>query len=292
MIVGYSSINAQQVMFKTEYLGSSSYRLSEDGKNEKVGNSKGSAMVFQGGVNIPLSIKMNENNRPTSWSLNVGGSYTKLDNKNFTEPLVLDEMLNLGVSLNHLRPLNDKWSVMATIGGGIYMPGTNFSGIGFKNILGSVGVVFIRHLKPNLDLGGGLAVNNSFGFPMIFPAVYLNWKTEGKFDVKVSMMKGLEMSVGYDVNENLRLYLIAEMNGQVALLEQDGKDKMFSHAYLVTGFRPEIKIGRNISIPVTVGINAWRPAAMTERKLKSIFQDKEYYFQASPYVSVGFKMAF
>lgn len=292
MIVGYSGVNAQQLMFKTEYIGNSNYRLSENGRNEKVGNSKGSAVVFQGGVNIPLYKKMNENGHPTSWSLNVGGAYTKLDNKNFTEPLVVDEMLNLGVSLNHLRPLNDKWSVMATIGGGIYMPGTNLSKIGFKNVLGSAGVVFIRHLKPNLDLGGGLAVNNSFGYPMIFPAVYLNWRTEGKFDVKVSMMKGLEMSVGYDVNESLRLHLIAEMNGQVALLEQDGKDKMFTHAYLVAGFRPEIKIGKNISIPFTVGINAWRPAGMTERKLKSIFQDKEYYFQASPYASVGLKIAF
>lgn len=279
-------------MFKTEYFGRSGYRVSEGETKENVGNSKGSAMVFQGGVNIPLSVKLNENNRPTSWAISVGGAYAKLDNKNFTEPLVIDEIMNIGLSLNHLRPLNEKWSLMATIGAGIYMPGTNFSQIGFKNVLGSVGAVFIRHLKPNLDIGGGLAVNNSFGYPMLFPAFYLNWKTDGKYDVKISMIKGLEMSVGYDVNENLRLYLIAEMNGQMALLEQDGKDKIFSHMYLVTGFRPEIKIGKNVSIPITAGINAWRPAEMTDRKLKSMFKDKEYYFRASPYASVGLKIGF
>ena len=291
LIVASVSVNAQ-IVFKTEYLGRSGYRISEGERNERVGNSKGSAMVYQGGVNISLSVKFNENNRPTKWSLNVGGAYVKLNNKDFTDPLVIDEILNLGVSLNHLRPLNDKWSMMAVIGGGIYMPGTNFSKMGIENILGSAGVVFIRHLRPNLDLGGGLAINNSFGFPMLFPAVYLNWKTQSKYTVKVSMIRGLEVAAGYDVNKNLGLYLIAEMNGQTALLEQDGKKKIFSHACLVTGLRPEIKLGNKLSIPVTVGLNAWRPASITDRKLKSMFQDKEYYFQASLYASAGLKMGF
>lgn len=292
LIVVSLSVNAQ-VVFKTEYLGQSGYRVSDGETNERVGNSKGSAMVYQGGVNIPLSVKLNDNNRPTRWSLNMGGAYVKLNNKDFTDPLVIDEILNFGVSLNHLRPLNDKWSMMAFVGGGIYMPGTNFSKMGIENILGSAGVIFIRHLRPNLDLGGGLAINNSFGIPMLFPAVYLNWKTNGKYTVKVSMIRGLEVSAGYDVNKNLGLYLIAEMNGQAALLEQDGKKKIFSHAYLVTGFRPEIKLGNKLSIPVTVGLNAWRPTQMTDRKLKSMFQkNKEYYFQASLYASIGLKMGF
>jgi hypothetical protein len=291
LIAASLGVNAQ-IVFKTEYFGRSGYRMTEGETNEKVCNSKGSATVYQGAVNIPLSVKFNENNRPTRWSLNVGGAYVKLNNKDFTDPLVIDELLNFGISLNHLRPLNDKWSMMATIGGGIYMPGTNFSKMGFENVLGSVGVVFIRHLKPNLDLGGGLAINNSFGFPMLFPAVYLNWKTQGKYTVKVSMIKGLEVAAGYAVNKNLGLHLIAEMNGQTALLEQNGKNKIFSHAYLVAGFRPEIKLGDKLTIPVTVGINAWRPSGITDRKLKSMFQDKEYYFQASLYASVGLKISF
>lgn len=291
MMAGYSTVHAQ-VIFKTEYLGRSAYRVTEGETNEPVGNSKGSAMVFQGGVNIPLYKRMNVNNRPTAWSVNVGGSYVKLNNQHFTEPLVVDEIMNLGVSLNHRRPLNDRWSLMATVGGGLYMAGTDFSKAGFSNVLGSAGAVFIRHLKPNLDLGGGLAINNSFGFPMLFPAVYVNWRTGGKYEVKVSMIRGLEISAGYDVNDYLRLHFVAEMNGQMALLEQEGKKKMFSHAYLVTGFRPEIKLGNNLSIPITAGLNLWRPAGMNDRKLKSMFQDKEYYFRASPYASVGLKWDF
>jgi hypothetical protein len=82
----------------------------------------------------------------------------------------------------------------------------------------------------------------------------------------------------------------AEMNGQMALIEQDGKDKIFSHQYIITGFRPEIKIGKHLSIPITAGIHAMRPAEIRNRSLKAMFQDKGYYFQISPYVSAGLKI--
>lgn len=291
MSITYSGISAQ-ITFKTEYFAMSGYRMTEGERDKKVGNSKGSAVVYQGGINVPLSMKLNENNRPTMWTVSAGGAYAKLDNKNFTEPLVIDEIMNIGLSLNHLRPLNERWSMLATIGGGIYMPGTRFSKINFKNILGNVGAIFIYHLKPNLELGGGIAINNSFGYPMVFPAFYLNWATEGRCTVKISMLEGMEMSAGYNVSKNLSLNLIVEMNGQMALLEQDGKDKMFSHQYIVTGLRPAIRIGKILSVSVTAGIHAMRPAEMTNRNLKSIFQDGGYYFQISPYVSGGLQVDF
>lgn len=281
-----------QIFFKTEYFGRSAYRKSEGDNSERVGNSKGSAMVYQGGVSIPLYKKLNDKNRLTMWSVSAGGAYVKLNNRNFTEPLVIDEIFNFGVNLNYQRPLNDRWSMKAGFGGGIFTPGTNFYQIGFKNMLLSVSAVFIRHLRPNLDIGGGLAINNSFGFPMIFPAFYLNWTTSGKYDVRVSLKDGLEMSAGYRVNKSLRLSFIAEINGQMALLKQDGKDKIFTHQYIVAGLRPEIKIGKRLSVPVTLGINATRPTQLTNRSIKTMFQDKGYNFQASPYASVGLQYRF
>jgi hypothetical protein len=177
-------------------------------------------------------------------------------------------------------------------GGGVFMPSTKLSKVRLKNMLANGSAVFIRHLKPNLDLGGGLAINNSFGFPMLFPAFYLNWTTNGRYDVKVSLNEGLEVSAGYEVNKNLNLSLVAEINGQMALLEQDGKDKIFTHQYIVAGLKPEIKLGKRVVIPIMVGINAMRPTQINDRSLKNIFSDRDYYFQLSPYGSVGFQMKF
>ncbi len=291
MILIWSNTSSQ-IIFKTEYFGKSSYRMTEGDSDKKVGNSKGAAIVYQGGINIPLSIKMNENNRPSMWSISVGGAYVNLNNSNFTEDLVIDGIMNLGLSINHLRPISNKWSLMASIGGGIYMPTTRFSQIRYKNMLGNLGAVFIYHLNPNLELGGGIAINNSFGYPIAFPALYLKWNTGDRYTVNVSMLDGIEISAGYNANNYLSLNIVAEMNGQMALLEKNGKDKIFSHQYIVAGFRPEIKLGKLVSIPVTAGIHAMRPAEITNRSLKSLFQDRGYYFQISFYTSAGLKISF
>jgi len=289
----YLQGKAQEVTFKTEYLGKSGYYYLPPGEKprEKIGG-KGSAMVYQAGINIPLSMKLNENNRPTAWGIGLGGSYVSLKNQNFSEQMV-SEIMNFQVGIYHLRPLNDKWSMRASLGMGVFTPSTDFSKIGFKNILASGSAVFIRHLNPNLSIGGGVAINSSLGYPMVFPAVYVKWKTEGKFDLNVELVDGLEVSAGYYFNDKFKLSYALEMNGQVALLQKNGKDVIFSHQYIVTGFRPEYKISEKLSVTGMAGLNLYRPASYSNRTLKGVFaSDNDYYFSVSPYASAGLKIKF
>ncbi|SFW56305.1 hypothetical protein SAMN02927921_02332 [Sinomicrobium oceani] len=288
-------MKAQEVSLKAEYIGNSGYYYLPPGEKpkEKIGDGKGSAMVYQGSVGIPLSVKLNENNRPTAWGVGFGGSYVSLNNKGFEDNMV-SEIMNLQVGIYHLRPLNDKWSMKASLGMGVFTPFTDLSKISFKNVLGSGGVVFIRHINPNLDIGGGVALNSSLGYPMVFPAVYVKWKLDGKFDINVELVEGLEISAGYDFNDRFKLSYAFEMNGQVALLEKDGKDMIFSHQYIVTGFRPELKLGESgLSLTGMAGLNLYRPASYSNRTLKGVFaSDNDYYFNVSPYASVGLKKKF
>jgi hypothetical protein len=290
----YLEGRAQEVYFKTEYLGNSGYYYLPPGEKprEKIGDAKGSAMVYQGGFSMPLSMKLNENNRPTAWGIGFGGAYVSLKNQNFAEHMV-SEIMNLQLGVYHLRPLNERWSVRASVGIGVFTPSTDFSKISFKNVLASGGAVFIRHLKPNLSIGGGLAINSSLGYPMVFPAVYVKWKSEGKIDINVELIEGLDVSAGYDFNECFKLSYALEMNGQVALLKKEGKDVIFSHQYIVTGFRPEVKLHTGMSLTGMAGLNLYRPATYIDRTLKGVFGgNNDYYFSVSPYASVGLKMKF
>lgn len=291
----YLQGKAQEVSFKTEYLGKSGYYYLPPGEKprEKIGDGKGSAMVYQAGGNIPLSTKLNENNRPTAWGIGLGGAYVSLKNKNFADDMV-SEIMNLQLGIYHLRPLNDRWSMRANVGIGIFAPNTDLGKISIRNVLVSGGVVFIRHLNLNLDIGGGVAINSSLGYPMIFPAVYVKWKTNGKFDVNVELVDGLDVSAGYEFDDKFKLSYALEMNGQVALLKKDGKDVIFSHQYIVTGFRPEIKLGeKGLSVTGMAGLNLYRPASYNDRTLKGMFTgNNDYYFSISPYASVGLKMKF
>lgn len=286
---------SQQASFKTEFIGKSGYWFLPNGDKpkEKIGNAKGSSIIHQGSLSIPLSIKMNENNRPTAWGVGFSGAYASLNNKNFEDDMV-SEIMNLQLGIYHLRPLNDKWSMRASVGMGVFTPSTDFSKIRFKNVLGSAGVIFIRHLKPNLAIGGGLAINSSLGYPMLFPAVYVNWKHEGNFNVNAELIDGLDVSASYEFNQKIKLSLAFEVNGQMALLEKDGKDMIFTHQYIVTGFRPEIKLGKTgLSMTGMVGLNLYRPASYSDRTLKGMFaSNNDYYFSVSPYASVGLKWNF
>ncbi len=281
-----------QAFLKAEYMGSSGFR---DENNEKTGGT-GSAKVIQGGVNIPFAIRMNEYNRPRAWSIGIGGTYTSMDNKGLSEYIKLKEIVNLQIALSHIRPLNKKISLMASLGAGLYMDDRNLSKASFSNVLGSGGAIIIWHLRPNLDLGGGLALSTTFGYPMVFPAIYLNWRLEGRYEVNVSMINALELSAGMQINKYFTLKLVAEMNGSLALTEQEGKKKMFTHQYIITGLQPEFKINKSLSIPVTIGLTATRSAYYQDRSLKAFFKDmdKDYdpYFTPSFYASGAIKYIF
>lgn len=288
-------VKAQEVSLKAEYIGNSGYYYLPPGEKpkEKIGDGNGSAMIYQATFNMPLSMKLNKNNRPTMWGVGVGGSYVSLDNKDFNENMV-SEIMNLQVGIYHLRPLNDNWSMRASIGMGLFTPSTDFSKIGFKNMLESGGIVFIRHINPVLNIGAGVAINSSLGYPMVFPAVYVKWKLDRKFDVNIELIEGMEISAGYDFNERFKISYALEMNGQVALLERNGKDMIFSHQYIVTGFRPELKLGKTgFSLTGMMGLNLYRPASYSDRTLKGVFaSDNDYYFTVSPYGSMGLKIKF
>lgn len=282
--------SAAQVSFKTEYFGTSDFK-NNDGK--KVGHSKGSAMVYSGVVNMPVAVKVSKDSLTTAWILNLSGSHASLDNKNFTQDLVLSDITNLQLSVINIRQLSEKWSLIAFAGAGIYTNETQISKVNATSILGNGGAILVKKINPKLDLGAGLALTNAIGYPMLFPALYVNYNSEGKYTFKFSMLNGIEASAGYKLNKTFDLSLIADMNGQMALLKKDGENVIFTHQYIVTGLRPEIKINKNISVPITFGLNAVRFAYFQDRNLKSLFKEtKTSYFDFSPYAAAQINYKF
>lgn len=277
-----------QISFKTEYLGASPYwHETSPETRDKVNDCTGSAKVMQANIMLPLLMKMNTDSMPTICALATTGSYTQLNNNNFTEDMV-SKIMNLQLGIIYIKPINKKWSILSAIGAGIYAPFTDFSKLKYENFLGNIGLIFIRHLKPNLKLGGGLVMNNTFGYPMLFPAIYFDWNFDRDFALNISTLTGLKIKAGYKFNKHYRLNWVAEINAQLALLEKINKKTMFTHQYMVTGISPELTLGKHLSISITGGINLARPAYFNDRSLKGFFNsDAGYYFGFSPYGSVS-----
>ena len=215
-----------------------------------------------------------------------------MNNKNLHSYIDIDQIINMQLSITNIRPISKKWFLLTTVGAGVYTA----SDVKLKNVLGQGGAIFIRQFKPNLSLGAGLAVNNTFGYPMVFPAIYFDWSTEGRYQIKVSMLNAMEVSVGMRMNKYLNLRIVAEMNGSLALLEREGKDTMFSQQFIIVGLQPELNVGNSFSVTATAGVSCSRIAYYTTRTLKAFFEDmskdSDPYFKPAMYVSMGMKYKF
>ena len=275
IILHFATSALAQISVKTEYISNSKFYDAVADTN----TGDGSAMVYSVGALVPLSMQAPEGDdpyqRPTVWGVSLSGSFVQMDNHNFPMGKELpSQVMNLGVSAIHLRPLKERWSMLMALGAGSYTPENRLSSIHIgENVVANGAFVLVWHLRPNIEIGGGVALNNSFGYPMVFPAFYFKYNDafSDKFTIEVGSIDGLKVALGYNYRENLDFKLIANMGGYSAYLRRNGEKEIFSQQTFVVGLQPEFKIGKHVSIPLTVGGSFIRSGRYRERKLSAMF---------------------
>ena len=273
LLLGVNSF--AQISVKTEYIGNSEFYDAVADTN--TGN--GSATIYSVGAMVPLSMQTPAEDDPykraTIWGVALSGTFVKMDNQNFPIGKELpSQVMNLGATVLHLRPLKERWSMLMALGIGSYTPENRLSAIRIgENVLANGALVFVWHWRPNLEIGGGVALNNSFGYPMVFPALYLKYKGgfSDKFTIDINLLDGTKVAFGYDYSENLSLKLVANIGGYLAYLRRNGQKEMFSSQTFFVGLEPEFKLGKHISIPVTFGGSFIRSGRYRERTLRAMF---------------------
>ena len=268
------SVSAQ-ISIRTEYISNSKFYDAVADTN----TGDGSAMVYSVGAFVPLSMKAPEEDdpyqRPTLWGVSLSGSFVQMHNHHFPVGKELpSQVMNLGVTALHLRPLKERWSMLMALGAGSYTPENRLSSIHIgENVVANGAFMLVWHWRPNIEIGGGVALNNSFGYPMVFPALYFryNGAFSDKFTIEVWSIDGLKAGLGYNYRENLYFRLIANMGGYSAYLRRNGEKEIFSQQTFVVGLQPEFKIGKHVSIPLTVGGSFIRSGRYRERKLSAMF---------------------
>ena len=265
-----------QISVKAEYIGNSKFYDAVADTN----TGDGSAMIYSAGAMVPLSMQASAEDDPykraTIWGVALSGTFVKMDNHNFPIGKELpSQVMNLGATALHLRPLKERCSMLMALGIGSYTPENQLSAIHIgENVLANGALVFVWHWRPNLEIGGGVALNNSFGYPMVFPAFYLKYKGgfSDKFTIDVNLLDGAKVAFGYNYHKNLSLKLVANMGGYLAYLKRNGQKEMFSSQTFFVGLEPEFKIGKHISIPITAGAIFLRTGRYRKRALGAMFE--------------------
>ena len=275
IILHFATSALAQISVKTEYISNSKFYDAVADTN----TGDGSALIYSVGALVPLSMKTPEEDDPyqraTAWGIGLNGTFVQMNNHNFPLGKELpSQVMNLGVSAIHLRPLKERWSMLMALGVGSYTPENRLSSIHIgENVVANGAFVLVWHLRPNIEIGGGVALNNTFGYPMVFPAFYFkyNGAFSDKFTIEVGSIDGLKVALGYNYRENLDFKLIANMGGYSAYLRRNGEKEIFSQQTFVVGLQPEFKIGKHVSIPLTVGGSFIRSGRYRERKLSAMF---------------------
>lgn len=267
-----------QISVKTEYISNSKFY--DAVANTNTGD--GSAMIYSVGALVPLSMQAPKEDdpyqRPTVWGVSLNGTFVQMDNHNFPIGKELpSQVMNLGVSALHLRPLKKRWSMLMAVGAGSYTPENRLSSIHIgENVVANGALLFVWHWSANLEIGAGAALNNTFGYPMLFPALYFKYKGgfSDKFTIDVSLFDGGKVAFGYNYHENLSLKLVANIGGYAAYLRRNEQKEMFSSQTFFVGAEPEFKIGKHVSIPLTIGGSFIRSGRYRERTLAAMFQSE------------------
>lgn len=167
--------------------------------------------------------------------------------------------------------------MLMALGVGSYTPENRLSSIHIgENVVANGALLFVWHWRANLEIGAGAALNNTFGYPMLFPALYFKYKGgfSDKFTIDVSLLDGGKVAFGYNYRENLSLKLVANIGGYAAYLRRNEQKEIFSSQTFFVGVEPEFKIGKHVSIPLTIGGSFIRSGRYRERTLAAMFQSE------------------
>jgi len=278
IILHFATSAFAQISVKTEYISNSKFYDAVADTN----TGDGSAMIYSVGALVPLSVQAPEGDdpfqRPTVWGVSLNGTFVQMDNHNFPIGKELpSQAMNLGVSAIHLRPLKERWSMLMAVGAGSYTPENRLSSIHIgENVVANGALLFVWHWRANLEIGAGAALNNTFGYPMLFPALYFKYKGgfSDKFTIDVSLLDGGKVAFGYNYRENLSLNLVANMGGYAAYLRRNEQKEMYSSQTFFVSLQPEFKIGKHVAIPVAFGGSFIRSGRYRERTLAAMFQSE------------------
>lgn len=289
---GLSGSCFAQGYLKSDYLFSSSLTNKE---GDKFG--KSDLLKISGRYTLPFSIKQNDSGQVSAWSATLSGSYGISVNKDISVDIIPDEIVNLNLSLSHIRPLSQKWYLIASLGGGIYSRPTAVSA---KSILVNGGVFFVYRLLNDLDVGIGAGVTTSYGMPMIMPMSYVKYTLTGKYELIFEAANNMQIAASAKFNDNFKMKLVAmEMDGMSAVMDIDNRSMIYSSVTMRSYLTPEYKIGKSLTLYLGIG-GAWmRSVKISERSLKYFWEtfkkeedDNRFRFKPAGYVTVGVRYGF
>ncbi|HVI44171.1 MAG TPA: DUF6268 family outer membrane beta-barrel protein [Chitinophaga sp.] len=277
-----------------DYIPASRYIRPED-------SVKTNATTTQARLNMGLSLLLsNQIDTVTgsvrTWTAYVGGSYTSLFNKDYDKKIYPSGLLTVDLGVQHYRSLRNQWGVVSFLSAGLY---TDMEKITTNALFISGGAIFMKHFTRTFTFGFGATVTNSFGVPIIWPALYVQWQPENdRFRININVPDkgpGMAFRVGatYLINKQTDLTLAFKPRMQPYDVSYRTDDKrLVSFWQLPIGLENTWHV-KKFDFSVEGGLMMLRSFAFTEKNISKMFSDNPgHKLSTNAYISAGIHYRF
>jgi len=285
--LGGASLNGPGMAISVDYLPASRYIRPED--SVKTGSTT-SQQRINFGTAFLLSNKIDTTTgKLRVWSASLSGTYAQLDNKDYEKSIFPKELLGTEIGLQHYRSLNKRWTMLALLSAGI---NTDMEKIDHNDLFVNGGVVFIKKQNAKFSYGFGAVLTNSFGVPMILPALLVQWKTGERFKVDVVFPE--KLSVSTRLNKYADLALAFRMQGAAYDVEKRKDNKrLMGYSEMRIGLENTWHLSRNIDFIASGGSMLYSTTSFQEKKLSEMFKTKaEHRLATNYFLSAGLRWNF
>lgn len=278
-----------QIQVKTEYLAPRRY---ENNNKEKT-SGYGSTMSTSIDARTLIGMERSKYMTPKLWFMTMSSSYTSLHNSREAKAALPNEVSSFDLGVQHIRPLRDNLTLVSGLSAGVYATHASFSDLRMHNIVGTAYGSLVWDLGNGLELGFGLVFNNALKYPVPIPAPYLKWYREfGRgFLVDIDMGYKPKFAFGYKFSDHARITVVNRPIRYFGYAKENGKDRLFEHAYVTVAIEPEFKFG-NVTFPITIGGNFARVDRYRTRTPLTFYHFHSPNFNPSFYGAVGFRYTF
>lgn len=267
----------------------------KDDDGNRVG--KGDLYKISGRFTLPIALRGTPFSEDFSvWAVTVSSAYATMRNDFDNGVVAPEQILNASVSVSHVRSLSERWSLIASLGVGVYSPPDEIS---MDGVFTSGACVFAFRVLDNLSVGLGAGLTTSYGVPMVVPMSYFSWQAGQRVEVKVEALSSFKASASAWLGEKWKLNLVAiEMDGMSAALDTGGEGKdLYSTQIMRSSLGPEYYISPRCSIFLDAGADWLRSASLRERSVVGFWEaftggGESYRFDPAFRMSAGLRYGF
>lgn len=291
--VSVITAGAQKLTVENEVVTSSAY---EDSKDNRLGN--GYIDKVSVTYDMPLSMRLTEDKKPVMWRAFVRGFYGHAENNGAAAVYNPDDILNATVNVMHIRPIGERWTLMATAGIGIH---STFDDFTWRDVFANAAAVFSYRHNANLDYGVGVAAITTYGWPIVLPMPYVRYHstqtqgrpTPGTWEFDINFMGRAQLTASTWLTPRLKLNIDGlDMQSMHANVKYDGKWKVYTTTTAQSGIRPELTLGKKSTLSLAAGIVWRRTTNLADRSyagfFKSFNHNRRRHFGRAAYITVGY----